>query len=38
MVLSTHRNPVEQHPELVRVLLGIHKQASEYAMSHRARS
>ena len=35
MVLSTSRELIQKDPELIRTLLKIHRQASEYAMSHR---
>ena len=35
MVLSTRRELIEKDPELIRTLLKIHRDASEYAMSNR---
>jgi NitT/TauT family transport system substrate-binding protein len=35
MVLSTRRELIEHDPDLIRMLLKIHRTASEYAMSHR---
>jgi len=35
MVLSTRRELIQKDPDLIRLLLKIHRQASEYAMSHR---
>jgi NitT/TauT family transport system substrate-binding protein len=35
MVLSTRRELIQKDPDLIRTLLKIHRQASEYAMSHR---
>jgi len=35
MVLTTRRELVRSDPELIRTLLKIHRDASEYAMSHR---
>jgi NitT/TauT family transport system substrate-binding protein len=34
MVLGAHAETVEKKPELVRVILDIHRKASEYAMAH----
>ena len=34
MILATHRDTIEQKPDLARVVLNLQKQASEYAMSH----
>ncbi|MBF6631602.1 MAG: NrtA/SsuA/CpmA family ABC transporter substrate-binding protein [Comamonas sp.] len=36
MVMTTHADTVKADPELTKVFLEIHRQASEYAMSHRA--
>jgi NitT/TauT family transport system substrate-binding protein len=35
MVLTTRRELIQSDPELIRTLLKIHREASEYAMSHR---
>jgi len=35
MVLSTRRELIQADPGLIRTLLGIHRKASEYAMSNR---
>ena len=35
MVLTTSRELIQKDPELIRTLLKIHRQASEYAMSNR---
>lgn len=35
MVLGTHADIVAANPALVRIMVGIQRQASEYAMSHR---
>lgn len=35
MVLTTRQEQIDDDPELVRMLLGIHKKASEYAMENR---
>ncbi len=34
MILATHRDTIEQKPDLARVVLNLQRQASEYAMSH----
>ena len=34
MILGTHRDIIEQKPDLARLVLTLQKQASEYAMSH----
>jgi NitT/TauT family transport system substrate-binding protein len=35
MVLTTRRELIQKDPDLIRTLLKIHREASEYAMSHR---
>lgn len=35
MVLTTSQDKIDNEPELLHMMLMIHKQASEYAMSHR---
>src|SRR5262249_19341140 len=35
MVFTTSRKMIETQPDLVRLALRIHKEASEYAMAHR---
>lgn len=35
MVLTTRREMVEKNPEFIKLLLKVHRQASEYAMSNR---
>jgi NitT/TauT family transport system substrate-binding protein len=35
MVLTTRRELIQKDPALIRTLLGIHRKASEHAMSHR---
>jgi NitT/TauT family transport system substrate-binding protein len=34
MILAAHRDTIDQKPELARLVLGLQKQGSEYAMSH----
>jgi NitT/TauT family transport system substrate-binding protein len=34
MILGTHRDIIEQKPDLARLVLNLQKQASAYAMSH----
>jgi ABC-type nitrate/sulfonate/bicarbonate transport system substrate-binding protein len=34
MIMATHRDTIDRTPELVRVVLNLQKQGSEYAMSH----
>jgi ABC-type nitrate/sulfonate/bicarbonate transport system substrate-binding protein len=36
MVFGAHRDTLAQKPDLTRVILGIHRKASEYAMANRA--
>lgn len=36
MILATHRDTVAEKPELVKLVLKLQKQASEYAMAHPA--
>lgn len=35
MVMATHADMVKSKPELIKVFLGIHRQATEYAMGNR---
>jgi NitT/TauT family transport system substrate-binding protein len=35
MILGTRRDTIEQKPDMVRVLLNLQRQASEYAMAHK---
>ena len=35
MIFAAHRDTIGARPELVRVMLGIHQKASDYAQSHR---
>lgn len=34
MIMATHRDTIDQKPDLARVVLNLQKQGSEYAMSH----
>ena len=34
MVFGTSQTMIDQHPELIRLILDIHRKASEYAMAH----
>jgi NitT/TauT family transport system substrate-binding protein len=34
MILATHRDTIDQKPDLARMVLNLQKQGSEYAMSH----
>ncbi len=34
MILATHRDTIDQKPDLARVVLSLQKQGSEYAMAH----
>jgi ABC-type nitrate/sulfonate/bicarbonate transport system substrate-binding protein len=34
MILGTHRDTIEQKPDMVRTLLNLQRQASTYAMAH----
>jgi len=34
MIMATHRDVVDQKPDLARLVLNLQKQGSEYAMSH----
>jgi NitT/TauT family transport system substrate-binding protein len=34
MILATHRDTIDQKPDLARVVLNLQKQASTYAMAH----
>lgn len=36
MIMATHRDTVTRKPELVRIVLNLQKQGSEYASSHPA--
>jgi NitT/TauT family transport system substrate-binding protein len=36
MIFGTHRDTLAQKPELVRVILGIHRRASDFAMANKA--
>jgi NitT/TauT family transport system substrate-binding protein len=36
MVMTTHTDNIKNHPELIKVFLNIHRQATEYAMANRA--
>jgi ABC-type nitrate/sulfonate/bicarbonate transport system substrate-binding protein len=36
MVFAAHRETVEKRPEIARVILDIHRKASEYAMAHQS--
>ena len=35
MVMTTHAETIKNNPELVKMFLNVHKQATEYANSHR---
>lgn len=37
MITAAHRDTVAQRPEIVEVLLGVHRKACEYAMANRDR-
>jgi NitT/TauT family transport system substrate-binding protein len=34
MILATHRDTIDQKPDLARMVLNLQRQASEYAMAH----
>lgn len=34
MIMATHRDTIEQRPELARIVLNLQKQGSEYATAH----
>ena len=34
MIMGTHRDTIDQKPDLVKIVLNMQKQGSEYAMSH----
>ncbi|MDR3533923.1 MAG: ABC transporter substrate-binding protein, partial [Rhodopila sp.] len=34
MIMATHRETIDQKPDLARVVLSLQKQGSQYAMSH----
>jgi NitT/TauT family transport system substrate-binding protein len=34
MILAAHRDTIDQKPDLARLVLGLQKQGSEYAMAH----
>ena len=34
MILAAHRDTIEQKPDVTKMVLNLHKQASTYAMSH----
>ncbi len=34
MILATHRDTIDQKPDLAKVVLNLQRQASDYAMSH----
>lgn len=36
MILATHRDVIDQKPDLARIVLNLQRQASEYAMAHPA--
>lgn len=36
MIFGTHRDTLAQKPELVRVILGIHRRASDFTMANKA--